>query len=143
MHAAAAGSGDASSSSSPVKQQQRRPPAARVGEAAFVDPHCERDVRLFLADEGPLPGGEPGFRAFSVEIVNISIDRRTLYNVRISCGGFSGYYLHVPDGFSRISDSECVVNGGGEFRPTTFVKFEYASTSEYPFAVTSIGSVSC
>nr|XP_034570999.1 TPD1 protein homolog 1-like [Setaria viridis]TKV97335.1 hypothetical protein SEVIR_9G487500v2 [Setaria viridis] len=135
------GSGDASSSS-PVKQHQRQPASARVGETVF-DPNCEDDVNLSQVDEGPQPGGEPGFRTLQVEIINTSIDRRTLHNVRVSCGGFSNdgaCYLQIPDGFSRISDSECVVNGGGEFRPNEKrrVEFEYASKSEYPFAVTSV-----
>ncbi|CAL4938355.1 unnamed protein product [Urochloa decumbens] len=123
-------------SSSPVMKQQRQP-AAHVGEI-LDDQDCAGDVDIFQGDEGPQPGQQPGFRTFEVEITNMSIHGRNLHDVRVSCAGFDdSSFRHIPIGFTRISESECLVKDGGEFPPFDTVEFEYESESQYPFVVSS------
>ncbi|RLN40042.1 hypothetical protein C2845_PM01G08050 [Panicum miliaceum] len=132
----AAGLGD-DPSPSPAKQlQQRQPPDL---------PHfCEGDVEFIEDDEGPVPGDQSGLRTFRVEIINKSAPARVLSNVRVSCTGFDGVALIVapppptpPGDFRRISESECLVNGGGQVTPAQSVVFQYESHSRYPFQVAS------
>lgn len=82
--------------------------------------------------------GGRGEKSYMVEIVNESLNQISIYDIHLSCGGFTSSTFINPNTFKRLSFDDCLVNGGQPLRAGLAVAFTYTSTVQYPLSVSSI-----
>ncbi|KAL7220815.1 hypothetical protein ACSBR2_013666 [Camellia fascicularis] len=83
-------------------------------------------------------GSFTGIPEYIVEIINTCLsDVCPPSNIHLHCGLFASARLVDPQLFKRLSDDDCLVNGGKPLKASQVIRFSYSNTFKYPISFKS------
>ncbi|XP_058746700.1 TPD1 protein homolog 1-like [Vicia villosa] len=104
--------------------------------SSHLDENCGKSsIQINQSPTEPLPSGIP---TYTVEIANTCVSGCSISNVHVACGMFSSATLINPNTFKRLSNNDCLVNGGNTIPNGGVISFKYANTYSYPLSVSSV-----
>ncbi|KAI5432756.1 hypothetical protein KIW84_020165 [Lathyrus oleraceus] len=104
--------------------------------SSHLDENCGKStVQINQSPTDPPPSGIP---TYTVEIVNTCVTDCAISNIHVACGMFSSATLINPNIFMRLSENDCLVNGGNPISSGGVISFKYANTFSYPLSVFSV-----
>lgn len=109
---------------------------AAISVSLHLDENCGKStIQINQSPTDPLPSGIP---TYTVEIVNTCVTDCAISNIHVACGMFSSATLINPNIFMRLSENDCLVNGGNPISSGGVISFKYANTFSYPLSVSSV-----
>ncbi|KAI8012658.1 hypothetical protein LOK49_LG06G03452 [Camellia lanceoleosa] len=83
-------------------------------------------------------GSNTGIPEYIIEIINTCLsDVCHPSNIHLHCGLFASARLVDPQLFKRLSDDDCLVNGGKPLKASQVIRFSYFNTFKYPISFKS------
>ncbi|GMP57095.1 hypothetical protein CsSME_00021329 [Camellia sinensis var. sinensis] len=83
-------------------------------------------------------GSNTGIPEYIVEIINTCLSNNCPpSNIHLHCGLFASARLVAPQLFKRLSNDDCLVNGGKPLKAGQVIRFSYSNTFKYPISFKS------
>ncbi|KAI8012333.1 Protein TAPETUM DETERMINANT 1 [Camellia lanceoleosa] len=82
-------------------------------------------------------GSSTGIPEYIVEITNTCLSNCPPSNIHLHCGLFASARLVDPQLFKRLSNDDCLVNGGKPLKASQVIRFSYSNTFKYPISFKS------
>ncbi|XP_050287593.1 TPD1 protein homolog 1-like [Quercus robur] len=97
---------------------------------------CLKDyIQVIQGTTGNLPSGTP---IFSVQIINECPRDCSIAQIHLSCDSFASELLINPMIFRKLGSNDCLVNNGKPLANGAVISFKYASSAQFPLAVSSL-----